>query len=65
MSIALILAGIGCLLLGGFVVYKLKPQDGEPPSPWVGTDARGTAVALGLLVLMLAGISLVIKGFVS
>jgi hypothetical protein len=59
----LIVFGLACLLLCGFLLYKLMPQDGQPPSPWTSTDTRGTAVALGLLVLLLAGISMVAKGF--
>jgi hypothetical protein len=31
----------------------------------VGTEGRGTLVALGLLVLMLAGISMLMKGVAS
>jgi hypothetical protein len=58
----LIITGLVCLLLCGFLLYKLMPQDGQPPSPWTSTDTRGTAVALGLLVLLLAGISMVAKG---
>jgi hypothetical protein len=64
MSIALIFVGIACLFVGGLIIYKLKPQEGQASSRWVESDARGTAVALGLLVLMLAGVSMVIKGFV-
>ena len=61
----LIVTGLLCLTLCGFLLYKLMPQDGQPPSPWTDTDTRGTAVALGLLVLMLAGISMVVKGIIS
>lgn len=64
-SMILILAGAGCLGISGLVFYKLKPRDGEPPSPWVGSEGRGTLVALGLLVLILAGISMLLKGVVS
>ena len=58
----LIVSGIICLLLCGLIFYKLAPRDGEPQSAWTSTDTRGTAVALGLLILLLAGISLVVKG---
>jgi hypothetical protein len=58
----LIISGVVCLAACGFLLYKLMPQEGQPPSPWTSTDTRGTAVALGLLVLLLAGISMVAKG---
>jgi hypothetical protein len=58
----LIISGVLCLALCGFLLYKLMPQDGQPPSPWTSTDTRGTAVALGLLILLLAGVSMVVKG---
>lgn len=61
----LIVSGVICLLLCGLIFYKLAPRDGEPPSPWTSTDTRGTATALGLLVLLLTGISLVVKGILS
>lgn len=61
----LIFSGFICLALCGYLLHKLMPQEGKPPSPWTDTDTRGTAVALGLLVLMLAGVSMVIKGILS
>ena len=62
MNGALIIAGLACLTLCGFLLYKLMPQEGRPPSPWVNTDNRGTAAALGLLILLLAGLSMLAKG---
>ena len=61
----LIVSGLLCLVLVAFAFYKLKPHDGEPPSVWVSSDFRGSAVAMGLLVLVLVGISLLIKGIVA
>jgi hypothetical protein len=61
-SAILILAGLACLSLCGFFFWKLLPQDGKPPSAWTGTDTRGTAVAMGLLVLFLAGVGMMAKG---
>lgn len=61
-SIALILGGIACLSLCGLLVYRLRPQEGRPPSRWSSTDSSGTAVALALLLLLLTGVSLVLKG---
>lgn len=61
-SIIFILAGLACLSVCGFAVYKLRPQEGQPPSRWSNTDSAGTTVALGLLVLLLTGVALVMKG---
>jgi hypothetical protein len=61
----LIFAGIICVVLGALAFYKLKPQEGQPPSPWISSDFRGSAVAIGLLCLFLAGIGMVLKGFTS
>ena len=61
-SVVLILAGIACLAVCGFAIVKLRPQDGKPASAWIDTDTKGTAMAMALLVLLIAGISLVLKG---
>jgi hypothetical protein len=61
-SVILIVGGLVSLGVCGFLFYKLLPQEGKPPSPWTGTDTRGTAVAMGLLVLLLAGIGMLAKG---
>jgi hypothetical protein len=61
----LIISGVFCLGLCGFLLYKLAPQEGRPRSAWTNTDFRGTSAAMGLLILMITGISLVVKGIVS
>jgi uncharacterized iron-regulated membrane protein len=60
-STILIVSGLLCLGLCGFAFYKLRPQAGQE-SRWLDTDTFGTAIALGLLVLMLAGVSMIVKG---
>jgi hypothetical protein len=61
-SVILILAGLACLALCGVMFWKLMPQEGKPPSPLVGTDTRGTMVAMAMMVLLLAGVGMVLKG---
>ena len=61
----LVVAGVICVFLGAFVFYKLKPQEGRPPSAWISSDFRGSAMAIGLLCLFLAGIGMVLKGLTS
>jgi hypothetical protein len=60
--VILILSGIVCLALCGVAFYKLMPQEGKPPSKWTGTDTRGTVVAMALLVLLIGGVGLLLKG---
>jgi len=64
-SVILIISGVVCLSICGFMFYKLMPQEGKPPSRWTGTDASGTAVALGLMALLLAGVGMLLKGAFS
>ena len=61
-SAILIISGLVCLGLCGLMFYKVLPQEGKPESAWTGTDARGTAFAMMLLLLMITGLSLVAKG---
>lgn len=61
-SVVLIVSGIACLILWGFVMYRLVPREGQPPSAWTKTDFRATTLAMSQLVLLLAGIALVAKG---
>ena len=63
-STTLIVSGLVCLVAWGFILRKLMPQEGKPPSAWVGTDARGTSVAIGLIVMLLAGLGMLVKGIV-
>jgi hypothetical protein len=61
----LILSGVACLAVCGVMFYKLMPQEGKPPSKWTGTDTRGTVAAMVLLVLLIAGIGMLLKGLFS
>jgi hypothetical protein len=61
-SVILVVSGGICLSLTGLIVYSLLPRDGRPPSPWTSTDFRATSVAMLLLILLLAGASLLAKG---
>jgi hypothetical protein len=61
-SVVLVVSGIACLILCGFVMYKLVPREGQPPSAWTKTDFRATTLAMSQFVLLVAGIALVAKG---
>jgi hypothetical protein len=62
MSPMLVIAGGICLALTGFIMHKLRPRDGQTPSAWVNSDTKATTLAVSLLALFLAGVSLVVKG---
>jgi hypothetical protein len=64
-SVILIVSGVGCLALCALMFYKLMPQEGRPPSKWTGSDTRGTVAAMVLLVMLLAGVGLLLKGVFS
>jgi len=53
---------IACLAISFYVLRKLMPQDGKPPSAWTSTDGRSTFVAISLMVLMLIGVGLLVRG---
>ena len=61
----LVVCGLVCIGIGVYIFQKLRPREGQPPSPWASSDFRGSSVAMGLLILFLAGITLVAKGFSS
>jgi len=57
-----ILSGLACLCLFGFAVYTLSPRDGRPQSALISTETRSTIVTLSLLVFLVFGIGLFVKG---
>lgn len=61
----LILLGAACLVVCGLMFYKLMPQEGKPPSAWTGTDTKGTVAAMVLLVLLIFGVGMLLKGLFS
>lgn len=60
-AIILVLGGIVCLILSGFMMYKLMPRDGRPPPAWMKSENGETAMALGQFILMVAGVALLAK----
>jgi hypothetical protein len=58
----LVILGALCLWASGWAMVKLTPREGRPPSPWTSTDTRATSVAMGVLLLLVTGIVLVLKG---
>ena len=64
-SAALIVAGIACIGLSGYALYAVSPKEGKPATFWTKTEARSTALALGLVALFVFGGGLVLKGVLS
>ena len=57
-----VISGSICLVLVGLMIYQAKPREGKPTSAWTKTDFRATSAALLLMALLLAGVTLLIKG---
>jgi hypothetical protein len=58
----LALPGTLCLFLGGFTLYKTIPRDGRPPSSLTRTETRAVSLAMLVLILMLGGLTMLLKG---
>lgn len=61
-SVVLIACGVVCLCVSGFMMYKLMPREGRPPSAWLQTEFGETSLALGQFILLIAGLALLAKG---
>lgn len=58
----LAIAGLLCLAIGAFMLYKQAPRENQSPSPWMQSDLGSTTMALGSFSLLILGISLIVKG---
>jgi hypothetical protein len=61
----LALSGTLCLVLGGFTLYKTIPREGRPPTALTRTETRAVSLAMLVLVLMLGGITMLLKGILG
>jgi hypothetical protein len=61
-SMALVIAGVVCLVICGLAFFKLVPRDGQPPISWMDSDGAAVAVTLVMLILMTIGVGLLIRG---
>lgn len=60
-TLTLALAGVACLLLSAFMMYKSMPREGQPPWSWTNTELRETSVSLGQFALLIGGLALLAK----
>jgi hypothetical protein len=58
----LVISGAACLILSGFILYLALPRHGRPDSAWTRTEARAMGMAMLMMLLLFAGISMVVKG---
>lgn len=64
-STTLIVAGGACLAASALLMYRLTPRNGRPGSLWTRTEARATAVALALVMMVTASVGLLVRGFMA
>lgn len=61
----LIAGGIACLAASLMAFRGLVPAKDKPPSVLVRTEIGASLVAIALLILMITGIAMVVKGAMS
>jgi hypothetical protein len=57
--------GVACILFSWWVIGRLSPREGKPPSAWTSTDLRASALAMVLVVLIVAGAALIAQAALS
>ncbi|MEW5863710.1 MAG: hypothetical protein AB1773_08970 [Pseudomonadota bacterium] len=60
-GVVLFLSGIVCLIVSGFMMYKLIPREGRPPPAWMKSETGETVMALGQFILLVVGVALLAK----
>jgi hypothetical protein len=58
----LVLGGIACLIVSGYMMYRLIPREDRPTPSWMKSDSGETTMALAQFILMVAGLALLAKG---
>jgi hypothetical protein len=61
----LVLAGAACVILGGFMLRLALPREGRPDSVWTRTETRAMSTTILVLVLILVGGTMLMKGIFS
>lgn len=56
-----VFSGAVCLLVSGFLMYKMIPREGQAPFAWMQTESGETAMALSQFILMIAGLAFFAK----
>jgi hypothetical protein len=58
----LILLGVACVGLSAWLMYLQMPRKDRLAPAWMRTDSGEVAASLGGFILLVAGISMIIKG---
>jgi hypothetical protein len=58
----LVISGIVCVGVSGLAMYMAIPREGKPPSAWTKTELRASSLALCVIILLLAGVTMIVKG---
>jgi hypothetical protein len=61
MSAVLAVSGVVCLLISGFMMYKMVPREDKARPAWIKSDFGETGMALSQFILMVAGLALLAK----
>ena len=64
-SAILTISGAVCLYLSGQVMYSMMGRQGKPAGKWMATFLGASSVAMLVILLLLAGITLIAKGLLS
>ena len=59
--VILLAGGFVCLLIAGYLMYLQLPRQNRVAAAWLNSESGSTAAALGSFILLVAGISLLIK----
>ena len=61
-SVVLVVCGVVCLAISGVMLYYMLPREGHAPPRFLESMLGETGRALSQFILMVAGVSLLIKG---
>ena len=60
--VVLIPLGVACVGLSAWFMYRQMPRKDRPAPAWMRTESGEVAASLGGFILLVAGISMIIKG---
>lgn len=61
-SISMIAVGAAALVASFVLLQHVRPREGRPTPAWARSDSMSTIIALGLVVGLVFGLSLIIAG---
>ena len=64
-SAILTITGAVCVYLSGQVMYSMMDRQGKPAGKWMTSFLGASSVAMFIILLLLAGITLIAKGLLA